>query len=148
MKLTTTRKRLSRRAAFTLLEVLVVVAILVILATVASIAVTRNLDDAKKSQAHLKAAAIAKAMESYYISPNSGNTYPLTIQDLVSPSWGGSSFLNDPQADRVDPWGKEYQIQPAAAADGSTQGKPLVFTTSPDGVQISNHGIGNLARMQ
>ena len=127
---------------------LVVVAILVILATIASVAVTRNLDDAKKSQAHLKAKAIATAMEAYYISPNSGNTYPATIGDLVRPSWGGSSFLNDPDADRLDPWGKEFQIQQTAAADGASQGKPLVFTTSPDGVPISNHGIGNLAKMQ
>ena len=45
------RQRAARRAAFTLLEVLIVVAILVILAGSASIALFKYLDDAKKGRA-------------------------------------------------------------------------------------------------
>jgi general secretion pathway protein G len=142
-------RRIVRRAGFTLLEVLVVVAILVILATVASVAVTRNLDDAKKSKAQLQAAAIAKAMESYYINPNSGNMYPTSPQELVTPPWGGTSFLNDPQHDMIDPWGNQFQIQQQAANDGSVQGKPMVFTHAPDGTAISQYGIGpQMSRIQ
>lgn len=149
MKLAATpRSRATRRAAFTLLEVLVVVAILVILATIASVAVTANLEGAKKSQAQLKAAAIAKAMETYYINPNSGGAYPTQLQELVTPPWGGSSLLNDPQADLVDPWGKQFQIQQAPSNDNSVLGKPIVFTTAPDGTPISQHGVGNLSRLQ
>jgi general secretion pathway protein G len=148
MKLAATRSHATRRAGFTLLEVLVVVAILVILATVASIAVTRYLDDAKKSQAQLKAAAIAKAMEAYYINPNSGNQYPTQIAELITPPWGGTSFLNDPQADRFDPWNKEFSIQQAQATDGSVQGKPIVFTMAPDNTPISQYGIGPASRLQ
>lgn len=142
MMLAAAPHRIARRSAFTLLEVLVVVAILVILATVASIAVTRNLDDAKKSQAQLKAAAIAKAMESYYISPSSGNTYPASMGDLVKPNWGGSSFLNDPVNDPLDPWKQQFTIEVTQSVDGSTQGKPYVHTTAPDGTAVSNFGIG------
>ena len=47
------RNRVTRRAAFTLLEVLVVVAILVILAGVGVVATTRYLEDARKSRAQL-----------------------------------------------------------------------------------------------
>ena len=142
MKLSTTRNRLSRRAAFTLLEVLVVVAILVILATVASSAVTANLETAKKQKAQLQAAAIAKAMETYYINPSSGNQYPTSLSELITPPWGGSSLLNDPQSDLIDPWGGQFQIQQAASNDNSIQGKPLVFTTAPDQTKISQFGIG------
>jgi len=148
MKLSVAANRTARRSAFTLLEVLVVVAILVILATVASIAVTRNLDDARKSKAQLQCAAIAKAMESYYINQNSGNQYPTSLQELVTPPWGGTSFLNDPQADMIDPWGQQFQIQQTQANDGSLAGKPLVFTKAPDGVPISQHGIGPQSRLQ
>ena len=148
MKLSTTRNRLARRAAFTLLEVLVVVAILVILATVASIAVTRNLDDARKSKAQLQAAAIAKAMESYYINQNSGGQYPTTLGELQTPPWGGSSFLNDPQNDTVDPWGQQFQIQQAPSNDGATLGKPIVWTMAPDQVKISQFGQGPASRLQ
>lgn len=148
MKLAASPNRAARRSGFTLLEVLVVVAILVILATVASIAVTRNLDDARKSKAQLQAAAIAKAMEQYYINTNSGNQYPTTMQELVTPPWGGTSFLNDPQADMTDPWGQQFQIQQAQATDNSQQGKPLVWTKAPDGIPISQHGIGPNARLE
>lgn len=142
------RSRAARRPGFTLLEVLVVVAILVILATVASIAVTSNLENAKKSKAQLQAAAIAKAMETYYINPNSGNQYPTTIQELVTPPWGGSSLLNDPVADITDPWGHQFQIQQAPSNDNALLGKPIVYTIAPDQVPISQHGIGPQSRLQ
>lgn len=148
MKLSTTRNRLARRAAFTLLEVLVVVAILVILATVASIAVTRNLDDAKKSKAQLQAVAIARAMEQFYIRAESGNQYPTTLSELQTPPWGGSSFLNDPQNDLTDPWGQQFQIQQAPSNDGASLGKPIVWTTAPDQVKISQFGVGPASRLQ
>jgi len=148
MMLATPTRRVARRTAFTLLEVLVVVAILVILAGVATVATTRYLDDAKKSKAQLQAKAISVAMENYYINTNSGNQYPTTLAELVTPPWGGTSFLNDPQSDLTDPWGQQFQIQQQQANDNSLQGKPIVFTKAPDGVVISQYGIGPLSRLQ
>ncbi|MDB5307512.1 MAG: epsG [Gemmataceae bacterium] len=148
MMLAHARRRATRRAAFTLLEVLVVVAILVILAGVGVVATTRYLDDAKKSKAQLQASTISKAMEAYHLNPNSGGTYPQSLQELISPAWGGSSFLNDPTADLTDPWNQQFQIQQAAASDNSIQGKPIVFTKAPDGVVISQYGVGPASRLQ
>src|SRR5437868_4314783 len=111
MKLSVAPRRANRRAAFTLLEVLVVVAILVILATVASVAIMRNLDDAKKSKAQLQAATIAKACEQYYLNPQSQGNYPQNLQELVTPPWGGSAFLSDGMNDLIDPWGQQFQMQ-------------------------------------
>ena len=59
----TVRQRASRRAAFTLLEVLVVVAILVILAGVGVAATTRYLEDARKSKAQTSCKGIADAIQ-------------------------------------------------------------------------------------
>ena len=149
MKLAASPNRAARRSAFTLLEVLVVVAILVILATVASIAVMQNLDTAKQNQAHLKAATIARACETFYLNPSSGNNYPTTLDELVATPWNGQSLLNDGANDLLDPWGKRYQMQLIQGNDNSTQGRILVYTTAPDNNQtpISNFGVGPNARM-
>jgi len=89
------RNRVSRRAAFTLLEVLVVVAILVILAGVGVVATTRYLEDARKSKAQLGCNGLATAVESYYANPQSGNQYPTQLQELLAPPFGGTSFLRN-----------------------------------------------------
>lgn len=141
MKLATlSRNRVTRRAAFTLLEVLVVVAIIVILATVASVAVFRNLEDAKKSKAQLQAQTISKAMQAYYMRAESGNTYPESPQQLLQPPWGGTSFLPNGQQDLLDPWNNPYQFQPGQGPDGSQI--IFVYCTTPDNVRISQYGIG------
>jgi general secretion pathway protein G len=145
MLLKTTRRSISRRAAFTLLEVLVVVAILVILATVATIATTRYIEEAKKSKAQLGCQSIATAIEAYQMSAsNPGlsdqDKMPSDPSNLYNPPFGGTSFLRNGQADTFDPWGKQYQFQPHTRQDGTMY--IIVHTTAPDGTQISQHGIG------
>ena len=57
----TARRKAARRAAFTLLEVLIVVAILVILASAASISLFRYLEDAKVGRAKTDMRVIEQA---------------------------------------------------------------------------------------
>lgn len=64
--LRTARQKAVRRAGFTLLEVLVVVAILVILASVASISIFRYMEDAKVSRAKADMQALEKAAKTFY----------------------------------------------------------------------------------
>lgn len=87
----TVQRRASRRAAFTLLEVLVVVAILVILAGVASISIFRYMEDAKVGRAKADMQALEKAVKTYYtqngVWPDVGGAWvsqiaPLTEQQL------------------------------------------------------------------
>lgn len=142
---TPVRRRMNRRAAFTLLEVLVVVAILVILAGVGVVATTRYLEDAKKSKAQMACKGIAQACESYKMnSANPTNDYPQSLQDLIAPPFGGSGFLVNGQADMIDPWGQQYQIQFIQSNSDltGTSLMPLVYTMAPDGTPISNYGIG------
>ncbi len=143
MLLTTVRRSSTRRSAFTLLEVLVVVAILVILATVATVATTRYIEDAKKTKAQLGCKAIAEAIQNYTNNPaNTLNQPPETLQDLLTPAFGGTAFLRNGQEDLIDPWGKEYRMEPMIQGDGSTI--IIVYTYSNDNppVPISQFGIG------
>jgi general secretion pathway protein G len=135
------RSRAARRAGFTLLEVLVVVAILVILAGVATVATTSYLENAKKSKAHLGCKGLSQAIESYTLNPaNPDGSFPNQLGDLLQPPFGGTSLLRNGQDDLVDPWGKQYTMEPAQRADGTTY--ILVHTTAPDGTVISQFGIG------
>lgn len=138
-----TARRANRRAAFTLLEILVVVAIVVILAGVGVVATTSYLENAKKSKAVLGCKGLEQACQTYYLNPNSNNSYPAALQDLLNPPWGGS-LLKNGQQDLVDPWGKPYQYEIRTLND-NTQA-PLVHTTSPDNIQITQYGIGPQAQ--
>jgi general secretion pathway protein G len=149
MLLATTRRSPSRRSAFTLMEVLVVVAILVILAGVAIIAVPRYLEDARKARAHTQAVSIAQACEAYAANAanplaGTGNSYPTSAQELIQPSFGGQSYLKNGLQDLITPWGQQFTLEPAPKSDGSYY--MLVLTKAPDGTPVSNFGIGPKAQ--
>lgn len=136
--------RTTRRAGFTLMEVLVVVAILVILASVAIIAVPRYIDDARKNQALLRAQALAQACESYNLNSANDNGYPQTLQDLVTPPFGGPSFLKNNEKDFMTPWNQPFNYTLHTRND-QTQ-VPYITTQAPDQTPISNFGIGAKAQ--
>jgi general secretion pathway protein G len=81
---TTRRSALRTREAFTLLEVLVVVAILVVLASVAGIYVFKYYEDAKADATVLKMQQLENACKAY-AAKNDGN-WPQSLQELVQPS--------------------------------------------------------------
>lgn len=110
-----------RRNAFTLLEVLVVMAILVILAGVASIYVFRYYEDSKKDTARLNARNIKKAVDTFALK-NDGNP-PNQLADVAQYMEGGAAAL-------LDPWGKAYQFE---YQDINGTMVAVVFTTAPDG---------------
>jgi general secretion pathway protein G len=123
--------RAATRAAFTLLEVLIVVAILVVLAGVSSVYVFRYLEDAKVNRCKADVRTIAKAADAYNIQ---NGQLPDSLQQLVQPPTGGKPYIE--QEGLMDPWGKQYQYDPSG---GRNQGlKPDVWTTTPDGQTIGN----------
>ena len=129
-----------RRHGFTLIEVLVVMAILVILAGVASVALFRNIEDSKKTKAQLQAQAISKVLQAYMTNPaNPMSQPPSSLQELAQPSMG-TSFLPNGQQDLFDPWGNQYQVKEIQGGDGAVD--YLIYTISKDGTPISQHGIG------
>ena len=125
--------RASARGGFTLLEVLVVVAILVILASVAGFAVMRYMHDAKLNQASLQMANIEQACKSYYTS-TSGSNWPSSLQELVQASASGPPLLEGGQSAITDPWGKQYQI--SFEPDSSGSERLVIWTTSDTGQRL------------
>ncbi len=103
MIVTAANRRLATRSrsAFTLLEVLVVVAILVVLASVSSIYVFRYLEDAKKDKAIIDMQVLEKTYKAA-IMKNGGEE--VTLQQMIPLLEQGSNALNDP-------WGGTYQMR-------------------------------------
>jgi len=118
----------SARRAFTLLEVLVVVAIIVMLAGVGSFYVYQRYEDAKVSRARIDARKLAAQVETFKI--NNEGSAPSSVQDLIAAQPNGGSPLATPD-EVVDPWGKPYQLD--ASGDVAR-----VFTTTPKGKVIDN----------
>jgi len=120
-------RSVARRSAFTLLEVLVVVAIILVLASVATVAVLNIQKENKKDAAKINAMSLEKALKAYTIK-NDGNP-PQNIQDILRYVDGA-----DPNK-LIDPWGNQYQI--GTQDNGTGTVNYYVFTTDPEtGEQI------------
>ena len=125
------RQRVSpRRQAFTLMEVLVVVAILVILASVSSIFVFRYLDDAKDGTAKSSTATLTQACQAYKLKYQE---YPASLQALIQPP-DGTPFV-EPDA-IMDPWQRQFQYDPNGPHNNGL--KPDIWTTGSHGQEIGN----------
>jgi general secretion pathway protein G len=129
MLTTTPTNRRTRRDAFTLVEVLVVMAIIVILAGIASVGVMRYLDNAKELTAETQMKNIATAYNSYFIKTGS-ESYPNSLQELIQPTDGGRAYLEGGIQAITSPWGEQYTVQ---IVDTSAGPKPVVFCNTPNG---------------
>jgi general secretion pathway protein G len=126
--------RPSPEAGFSLVEILVVVAIMALLATTVALAVLPRLDDSRVGKAQTDIKLFEQALEMYKLDTFS---YPRTqdgLQALVSPPAG----LSRPDRYReggyirkleLDPWGNPYQYAyPGARAQVE------VFSLGADGL--------------
>lgn len=124
--------RASRRAGFTLLEVLIVVAIIVVLAGVGTVYYFKSLDDAKEGIAKTKARMLADECQKFMLK---NDRYPESLNELAAPPDGGSPYV-EPDA-LNDPWGVPFMYNPAGPNNGGR--KPDIYTTNPtNGQQIGN----------
>jgi type II secretory pathway pseudopilin PulG len=113
------------------MEILVVVAIIVVLASVGGMYILPLFDKSKDDIAKTKAIEIAKAVQTYYLHHNS--TYP---NDLSALTQNDEEYNNQPymgEDEIKDPWGKVYQMDLSGP-------KPVIFTTNQKGKRISNTG--------
>ena len=126
-------RRRARRAGFTLVEMMVVIVILGILATVVAINVLPSQDKAMKGKARADVAVLEQALEAYRLDNFAFPTNDQGLDALVTPPAG----LN--QVDRYreggyirrlpkDPWGNAYQYR-APGAHGAID----VFSFGADG---------------
>jgi general secretion pathway protein G len=128
----TTRRLAARsRGGYTLLEVLVVVALLLILASVATFATMRYLPQARVSQAKLQMQKISQAAESYYTQYSEMPTTQALIQSTQQD--GLAPLLPGGPAAITDPWGQPFQLTETQDNYGSMR---FVVISTGSGQQI------------
>ena len=115
-----------RKSGFSLAELMVVIVIIGLLATLVVPKVLRSLFVANVGKAKADIAAIAGAIDTYAIENN--GRFPESIEALVTPDENGFTFLNQETVPK-DPWGQEYQYEPPYPGNPD----PRVFTLGEDG---------------
>lgn len=124
------RQERRNRRAFTLMEVLIVVAIVVAMAAVGGFFVIRYLTTGYESTARAQISVLTKAAKSYALENN--GAYPQSLQELVE-----KGYLESYKA-LVSPWGENYpyQYDPSGSKNGGR--KPDIFVMTPQGKVIGN----------
>ena len=124
-------KHSRRRQAFTLMEVMVAVAIILILASVGGIVVFRYLDNAKNDLSKAGTKALETGCISYKLKYGE---WPPNLQQLVTPPDGGQPYVDASALN--DQWGKQYQYNPAGPHHNGT--KPDIWTTGSNNEELGN----------
>ena len=132
MKKQNEQEKQNKAAGFTLIEILLVVVIIGMLATIAAINVPKYLGQGRVSKAKADVSSIGTAVQLYNM--NEGK-YPASLSALQE---GNDPYM---QSLPKDPWGKDYQY----ALGSSRKGLRFeIFSFGDDGVQ-SGDDIGNWA---
>ena len=129
------RCRFARRcgeAGYTLLELLVVLGILAMLASVAAPQAIRYFSRAKTETAQLQVTQLVSAVEMYYLDVGKYPPQELGLKALLEATpgetrWGGP-YLKKADA-LIDPWGKPY-----AYRSPGQKGSFDIFSLGRDGV--------------
>jgi type II secretory pathway pseudopilin PulG len=113
------------------MEVLVVAAILVILASVASVGVLKYLEDAKEKTAYTSVMKLEQAAAAFKL--NHGD-WPTSLGELTVPEDGKPAPID--QNELRDPWGQEYVYE--LSSRHPTKFTPLIYSTGGGAKKISN----------
>jgi len=132
-------RRLQNQSGFTLLEVLLVLAILVILASLVGVAINRTMSSGYSKAAKTQIGQFETVLGSYYLDMAD---YPEDLEGLrTAPSdlddterWKGP-YLNKPVP--KDPWGNDYVYEKKG------QDSFVITSNGPDGVQGGDDDISS-----
>jgi general secretion pathway protein G len=114
------------KRGFTLVELLVVVAILGILATGAVVYVPRFLESGNKGAAEKDVQALKTAVTQYYTDKRK---YPDNLDVLVDTSGDKEPYIEGGEGALIDPWGNKYEIK----FKGNKKNSPYIVSCGPDG---------------
>lgn len=115
------------KRGFTLVELLVVVAILGILATGAVVYVPRFLESGNKGAAEKDVQALKTAVTQYYTEKRK---YPDNLDVLVDTSGDKEPYIEGGEGALIDPWGNKYEIK----FKGNKKNSPYIVSGGPDGI--------------
>ena len=127
------------RAAFTLMEVMLVLVILVVLGSLAVQMFTGQQRSANLRTAQVQVDAIDGALKSYYLAMSS---YPADLNGLIqnpgNDSWDGPYLSHEIPN---DPWGGQYQYDASGSQFHPGQNRPDVWSNGPpnENKPIFNH---------
>ena len=142
-----TQAKQSRRPAFTLVEVLIVLGILVMLFAIVGPRVLRSGKKADVNVANTQISSFKPILEHYYIDMK---TFPTTEQGLAAlyerpdeldeeSKWDGP--YGDGLTVPTDPWGNEYQYE--YPPSDSERDFPNIWSLGPDGEEDTDDDIVN-----
>lgn len=126
------------RTGFTLLEILVVVAIILALAGLGGYYVIGQYNESKVSSAKIQAKTISSAVDTYFIDHG---VYPPSLEVLLQKDEQGKGPYLKSRDALLDPWDRPYQYDVNGTRNhqaGAVVPIPDVFTVTPDGRQVGN----------
>lgn len=120
-----------KRAGFTLMEIIVVVAIILILAGAGALIIPSFLADANIKRAHMDVKTIEKAVIAYKIN-NSGQEPPDLLTLTKRQPNGQAASLDASML--TDPWGNAYVYEPGTKHQDTDI--PLIYSNGPPNQQM------------
>jgi general secretion pathway protein G len=124
--------RNTARGAFTLMEMLIVVAIILILVGGGTMIIGRFRDDARVTKAKAQIKTLEQAAQAY---ENNYGALPDNLAVLTQPSADGGKAYVDASA-IVSPWNTQFSYDPSGTNNGGN--KPDIWVDTPDGKRIGN----------
>lgn len=121
------RNARARRGGFSLAELMVVIVIIGLLATVVVPNVLGRLRTGQLGKAKADIVAIESSLNQFAIENN--GRFPDSLEALITPDPNGNTYL-DRESVPKDPWGNEYVYEPP----GPGQPKPVIKSYGADGV--------------
>ncbi len=127
------RTRAAGNAGFTLVEILLVVVIIGMLATIAAINVPKFLGQGREGKVKADISSISAAIEAYNMVEGK---YPSSLTDLTS---GNDPYLKSLPK---DPWGSDYQFNAPSSHAGHRYD---VYSNGENGQQIGTWNLDKKA---
>lgn len=123
----------SMRAGFTLMELMIAVAIVGILSTVAVQSLTGNIAKANEAAAKQGVNALKEACTTYYINHKK---MPTSLDQLVE---GDDPILDNGDTGLYDPWGNKYEME--------VKGKKIIIKSAgEDGIMGNDDDVRSDAK--
>lgn len=125
----------SKQRGFTLVEVMVVIVILGMLATIVTGSIMRSSDEARVSTTKMQVLEFQKTVD-YYYTKNA--KMPEDFSVLIEKDSTGYAYLDNVSETPTDPWGNEYRIVPGQSGRANDR---IVLSCGPDGQEGTEDDI-------